>query len=155
MAIEYLKTGKPELERSTDDEGVRKTVSAALLDIEERGDTAVREMSAKFDGFEPDTFRLSEAEIERLVSTLSGQELHDIRFAQDQVRSFARAQRGSMQDIEIEPCPASSLVTRTSRSSPRAATCRAASSRSWPRHICRWQRPMSPAFRVSSRQRHR
>ena len=105
MAIEYLKTGKPELERSRDDEGVRRTVSAALLDIEERGDTAVREMSAKFDGFEPDAFRLSETEIERLVSTLSGQELHDIRFAQDQVRNFARAQRDSMQDIEIETLP--------------------------------------------------
>ena len=105
MAIEYLKTGKPELERSMDDEGVRSTVSAALVDIEERGDTAVREMSAKFDGFEPDTFRLSDTEIERLVSTLSGQELHDIRFAQDQVRNFARAQRDSMLDIEIETLP--------------------------------------------------
>ena len=105
MAIEYLKTGKPELERSRDDEGVRKTVSAALLDIEEKGDAAVREMSAKFDSFEPDTFRLSETEIERLVSTLSGQELHDIRFAQDQVRNFARAQRDSMLDIEIETLP--------------------------------------------------
>ncbi len=105
MTIEYLKTGKPELERSRDDEGVRKTVSAALLDIEEKGDAAVREMSAKFDSFEPDTFRLSETEIERLVSTLSGQELHDIRFAQDQVRNFARAQRDSMLDIEIETLP--------------------------------------------------
>ena len=105
LAIEYLKTGKPEDERSADDEGVARTVAAALRDIEERGDAAVREMSAKFDKFEPDSFLLPEAEIERLVSSLSGQELHDIRFAQEQVRNFAKAQRDSMLDIEIETMP--------------------------------------------------
>ena len=32
-------------------------------------------------------------------------DLHDIRFAQEQVRNFAQAQRDSMQDIEVETLP--------------------------------------------------
>ena len=105
LAVEYLKRGKPDSERSEDDEGVNETVAAALKDIEDRGDAAVREMSAKFDGYNPDSFRLSETEIERLVSTLTGQQIHDIRFAQEQVRNFAKAQRESMLDIEVETMP--------------------------------------------------
>ena len=105
MAVEFLKQGKPEDERSKDDESVSRIVAAALKDITERGDEAVREMSAKFDNYEAETFKLSESDIEGLISRLSGQELHDIRFAQEQVRSFAKAQRDSMQDIEIETLP--------------------------------------------------
>jgi sulfopropanediol 3-dehydrogenase len=46
MAIEYLKRGKPEAERSEDDAKVRATVEAALADIAARGDAAVREMAS-------------------------------------------------------------------------------------------------------------
>ncbi len=105
MAIEYLKTGKPEDERASDDEGVKNTVAEALQQIDQRGDDAVSEMSARFDGHEAESFRLSDSEIERQVSMLSGQELHDIRFAQEQVRNFARIQRDSMQDVEVETMP--------------------------------------------------
>ncbi len=105
MTIEYLKTGKPEDERASDDAGVKNTVAETLLQIERRGDDAVREMSARFDGYEAESFRLSDSEIERQVSKLSGQELHDIRFAQEQIRNFARIQRDSMQDVEVETMP--------------------------------------------------
>ena len=105
MAIEYLKTGKPEDERASDDAEVKNTVAEALLQIERRGDDAVREMSARFDGYEAESFRLTDSEIERQVSKLSGQDLHDIRFAQEQIRNFARIQRDSMQDVEVETMP--------------------------------------------------
>ncbi|MGE4371550.1 MAG: histidinol dehydrogenase [Xanthobacter sp.] len=105
MAINYLKRGKSEAERSTDDAQVRQTVEAALADIETRGDAAVREMSARFDGYEPAAFRLSEEEIERLVASVAPRDLEDIRFAQEQVRNFARAQRASMLDVEVETLP--------------------------------------------------
>lgn len=105
MAINYLKRGKSEEERSTDDAQVRQTVEAALADIETRGDAAVREMSARFDRYEPAAFRLSEEEIERLVASVAPRDLEDIRFAQEQVRNFARAQRASMLDVEVETLP--------------------------------------------------
>ena len=105
MAIHHLKTGKPEAERSQDDAAVRASVEAALADIEARGDAAVREMAAKFDGYTPESFRLSNDQIQALIARVAPRDLDDIRFAQDQVRRFAEAQRASMQDIEVETLP--------------------------------------------------
>ncbi|MDF3856545.1 histidinol dehydrogenase [Paracoccus sp. P2] len=105
MAITHLKRGKPEAEKSQDDARTRAVVEATLKDIETRGDAAVRELSEKFDGYAPASFRLSQAEIEALIAQLSPRELEDIRFAQEQVRKFAQAQRDSMLDIEVETLP--------------------------------------------------
>lgn len=105
MTITYLKRGKSEAEKSRDDAQTRAIVESTLKDIETRGDAAVRELSAKFDGYSPARFRLSQAEIDELIAQLSPRELDDIRFAQEQVRKFARAQRDSMLDIEIETLP--------------------------------------------------
>ena len=105
MAVEYLKRGKPEADRAEDDAKTRTVVEATLKDIETRGDTAVRALSEKFDNYSPPSFRLSESEIEAIISKVSDREMADIRFAHDQVRSFAQAQRDSMLDIEIETLP--------------------------------------------------
>ncbi|MEO1191358.1 MAG: histidinol dehydrogenase [Pseudomonadota bacterium] len=105
MAVTYLKRGKPDAERADDDSKVRAIVEATLADIEARGDAAVRELSSKFDNYEPAAFRLSQAEIDDLMSQVSPQDLEDIKFAQAQVRRFAQAQRDSMLDIEVETLP--------------------------------------------------
>ncbi|SLN19607.1 Sulfopropanediol 3-dehydrogenase [Roseivivax jejudonensis] len=105
MSVEYLKRGKSEAERGEDDAKTRAIVESTLKDIEARGDAAVRELSEKFDNYSPERFRLTEQEIEHLIGKLSAQELADIRFAQDQVKAFAEAQRASMTDIEVEPMP--------------------------------------------------
>ncbi|MEL6450168.1 MAG: histidinol dehydrogenase [Pseudomonadota bacterium] len=105
MTIEYLKRGKPEAERAEDDAKTRTIVEATLADIESRGDAAVRALSEKFDDYSPDSFRLSQAEIDALIAELSPRELEDIKFAQQQVRDFAEAQRASMLDIEVETMP--------------------------------------------------
>ena len=102
---EHLKRGKPEAERAEDDLKVRGAVEGILADIEARGDAAVRELSQKFDNYAPPSFRLTRDEIDGLVGQLSSRELDDIRFAQDQVRAFAQAQRDSMTDIEVETLP--------------------------------------------------
>ncbi|MEC8036696.1 MAG: histidinol dehydrogenase [Pseudomonadota bacterium] len=105
MSITYLKRGKPEAERAEDDAKTRQIVEATLKDIEVRGDTAVRELSEKFDGYTPDAFRLTQAQIDDLIGQLSERELEDIKFAQAQVRTFAQAQRDSMTDVEVETMP--------------------------------------------------
>ncbi|MEL6465149.1 MAG: histidinol dehydrogenase [Pseudomonadota bacterium] len=105
MTIEYLKHGKPEAERAEDDAKNRTIVEATLADIEARGDAAVRELSEKFDGYSPESFRLTQRQIEALIDELSPRELEDIKFAQQQVRDFAQAQRDSMLDIEVETMP--------------------------------------------------
>lgn len=105
MTITYLKRGKPEAERSEDDQKVRSTVENILKDIETRGDDAVRELSEKFDKYTPQSFKLSTGEIEALMNQVSDRDMEDIKFAQAQVRNFAQAQRDSMLDIEVETLP--------------------------------------------------
>ncbi|MCH4549483.1 histidinol dehydrogenase [Rhizobium changzhiense] len=105
MATTYIKRGKPENERSEDDQKVRFTVENILKDIEARGDAAVRELSEKFDKYSPASFKLSASEIEALMNRVSARDMGDIKFAQAQVRNFAQAQRDSMLDIEVETLP--------------------------------------------------
>ena len=105
MSVTYLKRGKPDADRAEDDAKTRSTVEAILKDIETRGDVAIREMSEKFDKYSPSSFRLSQQEIDDLIGQLSERELADIKFAQEQVRKFAQAQRDTMLDLEIETMP--------------------------------------------------
>ncbi|MEO0679178.1 MAG: histidinol dehydrogenase, partial [Pseudomonadota bacterium] len=92
-------------DRAEDDAKTRAVVEATLKDIEARGDVAVRELSEKFDGYSPPAFRLSESDIEAIISKVSTREMADIRFAHEQVVKFAQAQRESMLDIEVETMP--------------------------------------------------
>ena len=105
MPVKYLKRGKSEADRAEDDARTRAVVEATLSEIETRGDPAVRELSEKFDKYSPSRFRLSDSDIEATVAKVSDREMADIRFAHEQVRSFAQAQRNSMLDIEVESLP--------------------------------------------------
>ena len=105
MSIKYLKQGKTDAAKAIDDAEVSEIVKSTLKAIEVRGDEAVREFSEKFDNYTPKSFKLSSAEIDSLVQKVSPQDLEDIKFAQEQVRNFAQAQRDSMQDIEVETMP--------------------------------------------------
>ena len=105
MTIEILKQSKSDSEKAQEDAKVRSVVEATLADVEARGDIAVRTLSEKFDGYSPDSFRLSPSEIEAAIQKVSASDMHDIKFAQDQIRQFAQAQRASMQDIEVETLP--------------------------------------------------
>ena len=104
MAI-WLKRGAAADVKAQTDRKVRDIVEAALADIEQRGDAALRDMSIKFDGWDRDDYRLSQAEIDAAVDSLTPQERKDIEFAQAQVRNFAQIQRASMQDVEVETLP--------------------------------------------------
>jgi sulfopropanediol 3-dehydrogenase len=88
---------------------VAETVSRILADVEERGDAALREWSARLDRWEPESFRLGEDEITRVVGSVPPPVLDDIRFAQAQVRGFAQAQRQSLSNVEVETLPGVTL----------------------------------------------
>ena len=104
MAV-WLKTATTTEVRQEENLKVRNTVEAALADIANRGDAAVRDMSVQFDGWERDDFRLTQAEIDHCIDNLSEQDIHDIKFAQEQVGNFADHQRAALQDIEVETLP--------------------------------------------------
>jgi sulfopropanediol 3-dehydrogenase len=103
--MQYLKRGMASDAKAAANRQVRDIVEAALADIEARGDVAVREMSVRFDGWDREDYRLSQAEIDAAVDSLSPQERKDIEFAQTQVRNFATIQRASMRDVEVETLP--------------------------------------------------
>lgn len=103
--MEHLKRGHAEGVRAEEDARVRATVEELLADIAARGDAAVREMAVRFDRYDPPAFRLSPSEIEAIVSRVPDRDMADIRFAQDQVRRFAEAQRACLKDLEIETLP--------------------------------------------------
>ena len=103
--IRHLKRGASEEEKFAADRKVRQTVEAILDDVIARGDAAVRELSAKFDKWEPKNFRLSPAEIQALIDSLPAQVIEDIKFAQAQIRRFAEVQRAALRDVEVETLP--------------------------------------------------
>ncbi|MGI9378259.1 MAG: histidinol dehydrogenase [Methyloligellaceae bacterium] len=103
--VRYLKEGRSAEEIAEQDAKVRTVVENILEDVEKRGDVAVRELSEKFDNWSPANFLLSESEIEAAVAKVSPRDLEDIKFAQEQVRNFAKKQKDSQQDIEVETLP--------------------------------------------------
>ncbi|MGJ3238020.1 MAG: histidinol dehydrogenase [Anaerolineae bacterium] len=105
MTITYLKRGKTVDEKAQADAKVQESVKNILMDIRKRGDEAVRELSEKFDNWSPESFKLSDEQIQDIIAGLPLQVIDDIKFAQEQVRNFAKAQRASMQDIEVETLP--------------------------------------------------
>ena len=101
----FLKRGRDADAVAEDDAKVRATVESILADIKARGDAAVRELSIRFDKWDRQNFRLSEAEIQACLDQLSPRDLDDIRFAQTQVRNFAEHQKAALRDIEVETLP--------------------------------------------------
>ena len=101
----WIKEAITEEQRDEAQKQVRDTVEKLLEDIDKRGDTAVRELSKRFDNWSPDEFQLSEKEIQSCIDRLDAQTIEDIHFAQEQIRNFAQTQRDSMQDVEEETLP--------------------------------------------------
>ena len=103
--IRTLKNGRPAAQVAEDDQKVRTLVEDILKSIGENGDTAVRGYSERFDRWSPQNFRLTRAEIDACYKELPEQAIEDIRFAQTQVRNFAKIQRDSMKEVEVETLP--------------------------------------------------
>ena len=102
MAREYLK--KASLTSTSDAADVRDTVQGILDDIEKGGDAAAMEYAAKFDRYEGNTL-LTADEIEAAAARVPERLKEDIRFAHDNVRRFAEAQKSTLRDVELEVVP--------------------------------------------------
>jgi sulfopropanediol 3-dehydrogenase len=105
----YLKQGVQAAESAAADRKVRETVESIMDDVRARGEDAVRDLSIRFDGWSPDSFRLTQTQIDAIIASLPEQVVEDIQFAQAQVRRFAKAQRAALVDIEVETLPGVTL----------------------------------------------
>ena len=81
---------------------VRRRVLEILEDVEERGEEAVREYSRRFDGWNPESFRLSEEQIEQACATVDEDLRRHLDLAASQVRGFAEAQLETMLPLDVE-----------------------------------------------------
>ena len=103
--IKYLKESKPELEKNEDDRKVRNSVEDILSTIKKDGDRAIRIYSEKFDNYSPEVFKLSDKEIHECLTKVPDKDLNDIKFAQEQIKKFAKIQLNSMKEVEEETLP--------------------------------------------------
>ena len=118
MPVEYLKKAA---KKSTDDASdVRAAVQEILDDIEAGGDAAAKKYAAKFDRYDGDIV-LSRDAIAAAAEAVPQKLKDDIRFAYDNVRRFAEAQKETIKDMEIEVIPG--LVAGQKAIPCRAAGC--------------------------------
>lgn len=103
--MEYIKAASGAAAAGHARTGVPETVKRIIDDVRARGDAAVRELSEKFDNWSPESFRLTEGEIERIVASVPAQVIADIVAVQRNVRDFATHQLGSMREFEVETMP--------------------------------------------------
>ena len=80
-------------------------VEGLIDEVRSGGDAAVRVLSQRLDNWSPNSFRLTQAEIDEIVASVPAGTLDDIKFAQTQIRRFAEAQLSTMSELEIETIP--------------------------------------------------
>lgn len=99
----YLKKAAPQ--QSADQQAVSETVVAIISDVAKRGEDAVREYSRKFDRWDPPSFKVGPDEVERVKASIAPEILASLEFAHAQIENFARLQRESMRELEVETLP--------------------------------------------------
>ena len=103
--MQTLKTPMRKHERASDDRAVAEVVDEIISAVTIDGDAAVSLYSARLDRWEPESFRLTPDAIAACLERVPTQVLDDIVFCQEQVRTFAQAQRATMVDLEVETLP--------------------------------------------------
>ena len=102
MTVVYLKKAA---KRSTDDAGdVAAAVAAILKEIEAGGEAAALRYAAEFDRYDGNIV-LTRDEIDAAAAQVPDRLKDDIRFAWDNIRRFAEAQKATIRDLEIEVTP--------------------------------------------------
>ncbi len=118
MTVDYLKKAARTATDAAAD--VAGAVKAILDEIEAGGDAAALRYAAKFDRYEGNVV-LTRDEIAAAAAAVPERLKDDIRYAHDNVRRFAEAQKDSIRDVEVELAPG--LVAGQKAIPCRAAGC--------------------------------
>ena len=102
MARDYLK--KATLTAQSDASNVHDIVRGILNDIEEGGDAKAIEYAQKFDKYDGNVI-LTQEEIAAACELVPQKLKEDIKFAHENVRRFAEAQKATVSDVEHEVVP--------------------------------------------------
>lgn len=107
---QYLKQAVPRSREA--DPAVARTVAEILADVRDSGDAALRRYSEKFDRWSPASFRVEPAKVEATIAQVPEGVRQDIDFCRDQIAAFARRQRASLAEFEVETLPGVHLGQR-------------------------------------------
>ena len=118
MPLQYLKKA-PKTSKS-DAGDVNEIVQNILDEIEQGGDEAALKYARKFDNYDGN-IELTKSEIEAACALVPERLKADIRFAHDNVKRFAQAQKATLADIEYEVIPG--LIAGQKSIPVRAAGC--------------------------------
>ncbi len=102
MTIEYLKKADPHA--ASDQSDVQAAVRTLLAEIEQGGDHAASACAEKFDGWTGPAL-VSQDTLDAAAHQLPEKLKADIRFAHDNIRRFAEAQKATILDCELEVQP--------------------------------------------------
>ena len=97
--MRYLKQAK---DTSEDEAVVRERVRDILDSVRADGDDALREFTARFDGVERDSPRLTDAEKEAALDALDDEEKRIVEHNHERIRAFAERQLESVSAFEEE-----------------------------------------------------
>jgi sulfopropanediol 3-dehydrogenase len=100
----YLKAGLPSGRQLTDPAVVER-VSAMLLEIERDGMDAVRRHSRELDGWNPERFGVSRAQLDAARDAVDAPVRERLKLGHERVRAFAELQLSSVGDVEREIAP--------------------------------------------------
>ncbi len=106
--MEYLKKAPPP--SVSDRRQIQNTVTEILADIERDGTDAIRRYSAKFDDWNPPSFRVSGDQIKAAAEKVDSKLRAQIEFSRLQVERFANLQRASsLVNFQVETLPGVTL----------------------------------------------
>ena len=102
-----MKIIKKAKERTAEDNRqLRNTVSDIIDNVCQNGDAALRDYSARFDGFVRDAFRVSREEIDAAYAQMDPADIADLKEAKGNIEAFAKAQLSSMREVkDFSPKP--------------------------------------------------
>lgn len=105
--LRVLKESKVRTE--ADRTALRETVGNIITNVIENGDDALKEYNSRFDNCERTSLRISAEEIKAAYSEVSAEELEDIKKAAANIRAFAEAQKGTMNELR-DFCPSEGIM---------------------------------------------
>ena len=94
---------RPEARSATDDPAIAQRVSEMLLELQRDGEDALRRYARDLDGWERPDFELTRAEIDG--AEIDPELREHLERSRERVEAFARAQRSTLSDLEVEVSP--------------------------------------------------
>ena len=100
--ITFLKKGISEKEDTINQNNVSNIVSDIINNIQTDGDKAVRELSIKFDNWEPDDFKLTKDQINLAIKKLPNSTIDDIKYAQNRLEILLKYKKTQCRMLRLK-----------------------------------------------------